>query len=291
MDRATHGAELRRLDRAGSHQRDRDLRQVEVELHPAADEERAGKEFAVLAVPHRDVECRQPNDDDHGSKIMEAWASSWARACRRPVLLHIRQMPNISNKVGEDERRFVEDVARLLTPWGVPPVAARLYGRLLLCPNSVGLDQITEDLGISKSSASVVARLLENPRCRAVIMPQVRSARFCFNREKHEMGLVLNLLAQTIVWFGLMGAIIFRCCRDDRLHRRVALSGRDDRHLSCIWVAHGACRSRLASGAPEAARAKGPTARGQAGPHPDPASHVWRDGTSWQRMLRAGTGR
>ncbi|CAN7417189.1 GbsR/MarR family transcriptional regulator [Rhizobium sp. LjRoot258] len=71
-------------------------------------------------------------------------------------------MPNISNKVGEDERRFVEDVARLLTPWGVPPVAARLYGRLLLCPNSVGLDQITEDLGISKSSASVVARLLEN---------------------------------------------------------------------------------------------------------------------------------
>ena len=68
----------------------------------------------------------------------------------------------MSNKPRKDEQRFVEDVARLLTPWGVPPVAARLYGRLLLCPRPVSLDQITEDLGISKSSASVAARLLES---------------------------------------------------------------------------------------------------------------------------------
>jgi HTH-type transcriptional regulator, osmoprotectant uptake regulator len=68
----------------------------------------------------------------------------------------------MSNKSRKNERRFVEDVARLLMPWGVPPVAARLYGRLLLCPRPVSLDQITEDLGISKSSASVAARLLES---------------------------------------------------------------------------------------------------------------------------------
>jgi DNA-binding transcriptional regulator GbsR (MarR family) len=60
------------------------------------------------------------------------------------------------------ERRFVEDVARLLLPWGVPPLAARLYGYLLLCPRPVSLDQITADLGVSKSSASVAARLLES---------------------------------------------------------------------------------------------------------------------------------
>src|SRR5215813_15326961 len=77
-------------------------------------------------------------------------------------------MPNMSNKPGKsnmankNERRFVEDVARLLIPWGVPPVAARLYGYLLLCPRPVSLDQITTDLGISKSSASVAARLLES---------------------------------------------------------------------------------------------------------------------------------
>jgi DNA-binding transcriptional regulator GbsR (MarR family) len=68
----------------------------------------------------------------------------------------------MSNKPRKDERRFVEDVARLLMPWGVPPVAARLYGYLLLCPRPVSLDQITGDLGISKSSASVAARLLES---------------------------------------------------------------------------------------------------------------------------------
>src|SRR5581483_9446701 len=71
-------------------------------------------------------------------------------------------MSNMSNKTNKDERRFVEDVARLLMPWGVPPIAARLYGHLLLCSSAVSLDQITADLGVSKSSASVAARLLES---------------------------------------------------------------------------------------------------------------------------------
>ncbi|HUN96001.1 MAG TPA: hypothetical protein VMU69_07150 [Bradyrhizobium sp.] len=68
----------------------------------------------------------------------------------------------MSNRSGKDRQRFMEDVARLLVPWGVPLVAARLYGYLLLCPRPVSLDRITEDLGISKSSASVAARLLES---------------------------------------------------------------------------------------------------------------------------------
>jgi len=71
-------------------------------------------------------------------------------------------MPNLRNALRKDARRFVEDVARLLIPWGVPPAAARLYGYLLLSPSPVSLDQITEDLEISKSSASVAARLLES---------------------------------------------------------------------------------------------------------------------------------
>ena len=45
---------------------------------------------------------------------------------------------------------------------GLPPVTARLYGYLLLCPHPVSLDQITDDLAVSKSSASVAARLLES---------------------------------------------------------------------------------------------------------------------------------
>jgi hypothetical protein len=71
-------------------------------------------------------------------------------------------MPNRSNRTAKDRRRFIEDVARLLTPWGVPSAAAQLYGYLLLCPRPVSLDEITEELGVAKSSASVAARLLES---------------------------------------------------------------------------------------------------------------------------------
>jgi predicted transcriptional regulator len=71
-------------------------------------------------------------------------------------------VPNKSNKgLTERDRRFVEDVARLLVPWGVPQTAARLYGYLLLSAEPVSLDRMTTDLEISKSSASVAARLLE----------------------------------------------------------------------------------------------------------------------------------
>ena len=71
-------------------------------------------------------------------------------------------MPNLSNKaLTASRRRFIEDVARLLVPWGVPQTAARLYGYLLLSAEPVSLERIERDLEISKSSASVAARLLE----------------------------------------------------------------------------------------------------------------------------------
>lgn len=63
--------------------------------------------------------------------------------------------------MADAEHRFIEDVARLLVPWGVPQTAARLYGYLLLSAEPVSLDRITADLEMSKSSASVAARLLE----------------------------------------------------------------------------------------------------------------------------------
>src|SRR5215510_2189396 len=75
-------------------------------------------------------------------------------------------MPNKPNKRAQNGRadakqRFIDDVARLLLPWGVPQTAARLYGYLLLSPEPVSLDRMTKDLEVSKSSASVAARLLE----------------------------------------------------------------------------------------------------------------------------------
>jgi DNA-binding transcriptional regulator GbsR (MarR family) len=74
-------------------------------------------------------------------------------------------MPNkVNAKKATAQRRFVEDVAQLLAPWGLPQTAARLYGHLLLAPEPVGLDRIAADLQVSKSTASVSVRVLEMSR-------------------------------------------------------------------------------------------------------------------------------
>ncbi len=71
-------------------------------------------------------------------------------------------MPNIRNKeIRHTRHRFIQGMAELLVPLGVPQTAARLYGYLLLSDAPVSLDCIVADLEISKSTASVAAHLLE----------------------------------------------------------------------------------------------------------------------------------
>lgn len=71
-------------------------------------------------------------------------------------------MPNMSKPaLNPSQQRFIEDLAVRLTPWGMQPSLARLYGYLLLRSEPVDLDTIAYDLVMAKSSASVAARLLE----------------------------------------------------------------------------------------------------------------------------------
>lgn len=56
---------------------------------------------------------------------------------------------------------FLDEVAALLAPWGMPATSARLYGYLLLQWEPVSLDELASALGVSKSTASVAARVLE----------------------------------------------------------------------------------------------------------------------------------
>jgi DNA-binding transcriptional regulator GbsR (MarR family) len=74
---------------------------------------------------------------------------------------YIRFVPNVPNFVSASQRRFIDDVSRLLVPWGVPATAARIYGRLLLSAAPVPLEQLASELEMSKSSVSVAARTLE----------------------------------------------------------------------------------------------------------------------------------
>ncbi len=66
-----------------------------------------------------------------------------------------------NENVSAEQRRFVEDMAALLAPWGLQPGTASLYAYLLLCEEPVTLDEIAVTLGMAKSSASVAARSLE----------------------------------------------------------------------------------------------------------------------------------
>jgi len=67
-----------------------------------------------------------------------------------------------NTKLSSHQRQFIDELASLLTPWGLPIVAARLYGYLQLQNDPVSLDEIADDLDISKSSACTAARILES---------------------------------------------------------------------------------------------------------------------------------
>jgi DNA-binding transcriptional regulator GbsR (MarR family) len=58
-------------------------------------------------------------------------------------------------------RRFVELMGRHLEEEGVPRIAGRLMGALLLNQGPTSLDELTEQLAVSKGSVSSNARLLE----------------------------------------------------------------------------------------------------------------------------------
>lgn len=58
--------------------------------------------------------------------------------------------------------RFIEDIAILLEADGLPRVAGRMFGLLLMSEAERSLDDLAEQLGVSKASVSTNARLLEH---------------------------------------------------------------------------------------------------------------------------------
>jgi DNA-binding transcriptional regulator GbsR (MarR family) len=56
--------------------------------------------------------------------------------------------------------RFTDRVASLFEHDGLPPIAGRIFALLLLSNESRSLDQLSDELGVSKASASTNTRLL-----------------------------------------------------------------------------------------------------------------------------------
>lgn len=65
------------------------------------------------------------------------------------------------NNLKDAELQFIQEVASVFTPIGMPSSIGRLYGYLLLKQSPISLDQIALDLSMSKGGAWNGARHLE----------------------------------------------------------------------------------------------------------------------------------
>ncbi|MBT8336597.1 MAG: MarR family transcriptional regulator [Gemmatimonadetes bacterium] len=63
--------------------------------------------------------------------------------------------------MSQDPNTFIEAMALHLQSLGLPRSTGRVFGCLLLHSEPISLDDLTEELGISKASASTGARYLE----------------------------------------------------------------------------------------------------------------------------------
>lgn len=98
---------------------------------------------------------------------------------------------NIPDNPEMTPERFIQAYAKLLTSWGMPLTAARVFAYLVLQPKPVGLDQIAAGMGISKAGAWAATRHLEQVNQverfaepgskRALFAPMENFARSLFN--------------------------------------------------------------------------------------------------------------
>jgi hypothetical protein len=85
-------------------------------------------------------------------------------------ILDIHNTVNIAHRLPDipassRQRQFIDEMATLLAPWGVPATAGRLYAYLVLHEEPVSLEQIAADLDMSKAGAWNAARFLEHTNC------------------------------------------------------------------------------------------------------------------------------
>lgn len=63
-------------------------------------------------------------------------------------------------KLAAAQKRFIEDMGTHMVGWGLPRTTGRVYAYLLLQSGPVSLDDMTSELGVAKSGASVAMRQL-----------------------------------------------------------------------------------------------------------------------------------
>jgi hypothetical protein len=110
---------------------------------------------------------------------------------------------NQSDDHETDDDAFIQAVGALLIPMGMPPIAARMNGYLLLSEVPLSLDELVTGLRVSKSSASVATRILERYGiARRFTEPGTKRVRYGIS------GRCDGYLAEQIQFFESMGRLL-----------------------------------------------------------------------------------
>jgi DNA-binding transcriptional regulator GbsR (MarR family) len=91
--------------------------------------------------------------------------------------------------------KVIEDFGLYLESYGLPRIVGRVYGALLITDElALGLDSLTEELGISKASASTAARQLHGFHLiEKVSLPGDRRDYYCVSPDAHVQYLQMSM--------------------------------------------------------------------------------------------------
>jgi DNA-binding transcriptional regulator GbsR (MarR family) len=91
----------------------------------------------------------------------------------------------------KDHERFVERAGLLWEADGLPRIAGRIVGLMIIAEEPLSLDEIADALGVSKASASTDTRLLERlGYLERMSKPGDRKDYYCSSEKSFEGGLV-----------------------------------------------------------------------------------------------------
>jgi len=67
----------------------------------------------------------------------------------------------MEHRVAEAKQHFIQGVSRIANFWGFPKAMGAIFGAVYLSPEAVSLDEIVEQVGVSKGAVSTNIRNLE----------------------------------------------------------------------------------------------------------------------------------
>lgn len=144
------------------------------------------------------------------------------------------------------DEQFIEHMGQLYERDGLPRIAGRLFGSLLLTEDALNLDQLAESLQVSKGSVSTNARMLESAgMIERLTFPGNRRDYYRVSEEVHERMLELRLERMRMTRELLREGLETEGGRNPRIRQRLETYGDFfDRMIEAIAQARNALAAK-----------------------------------------------